>query len=43
MTNLYDSNDFTVTGIRIALDEIFPVSNYGALAAYLDHQQHFAA
>jgi hypothetical protein len=70
MTNQYDSNEFAATNMRIALDEFFPESNYGAipvvdqydaleaylafddgalaeapqaLAAYVDHQQHFAA
>ena len=70
MTNRIFSNDFTATDLRIALDENFPESNYGAipivdqydaleaylafddgalaeapqaLAAYVDHQQHFAA
>ena len=70
MTNQFDTDEFTATDMRIALNEIFPESNYGAipvvdqydaleaylafddgalaeapqaLAAYVDHQQHYAA
>jgi len=65
MTNHYDSTEFAATDMRIALNEFFPESNYGAIpvvdqydaleaylaiddgalaeAAYVDHQQHFAA
>lgn len=69
MPDQYDTNDFTANDMRIALNEIFPDSTYGAvpvidqydaleaylafddgalaeapqaLAAYVDHQQHFA-
>ena len=69
MPDRYDTDDFTATDMRIALNEIFPDSTYGAvpvidqydaleaylafddgalaeapqaLAAYVDHQQHFA-
>ena len=70
MTNQFDTHDFTANNMRIALNETFPESTYGAipvvdqydaleaylafddgalaeapqaLAAYVDHQQHFAA
>ncbi len=70
MPDQFDANDFTANDMRIALNEIFPDSTYGAipvidqsdaleaylafddgalaeapqaLAAYIDHQQHFAA
>ncbi len=69
MTDQFDTDDFTANDMRIALNEIFPDSTYGAvpvidqydaleaylafddgslaeapqaLAAYIDHQQHFA-
>ncbi len=69
MPDQFDANDFTANDMRIALNEIFPDSTYGAipvidqydaletylafddgalaeapqaLAAYIDHQQHFA-
>ena len=69
MPDQYDADDFTTNDMRIALNEIFPDSTYGAipvidqydaletylafddgalaeapqaLAAYIDHQQHFA-
>ena len=69
MPDQFDTNDFTANDMRIALNEIFPESTYGALpvidqydaleaylafddgalaeapqalAAYIDHQQHFA-
>ncbi len=69
MPDQYDADDFTANDMRIALNEIFPDSTYGAipvidqydaleaylafddgalaeapqaLAAYIDHQQHFA-
>ena len=69
MPDQFDANDFTANDMRIALNEIFPDSTYGAvpvidqydaleaylafddgalaeapqaLAAYVDHQQHFA-
>ena len=70
MTNQGYANEFTAANMRIALDEVYPESNDGAipvvdqydaleaylafddgalaeapqaLAAYVDHQQHFAA
>ncbi len=70
MPDQFDANDFTANDMRIALNEIFPDSTYGAipvvdqydaleaylafddgalaeapqaLAAYVDHQQHFGA
>ena len=70
MTSHFDTNDFTANDMRIALNQIFPESTYGAipvvdqydaleaylafddgalaeapqaLAAYVDHHQHFAA
>jgi len=70
MANQFDADDFTANDMRIALNEIFPESTYGAipvidqydaleaylafddgslaeapqaLAAYIDHQQRFAA
>ncbi len=70
MANQLDADDFTANDLRIALNEIFPESTYGAipvidqydaleaylafddgalgeapqaLAAYVDHQQRFAA
>ena len=70
MTSHFDADDFTANDMRIALNEIFPESTYGAipvvdqydaleaylafddgalaeapqaLAAYVDHHQHFAA
>ena len=69
MPDQFDTDDFTANDMRIALNEIFPESTYGAipvidrydaleaylafddgalaeapqaLAAYIDHQQHFA-
>ncbi len=69
MPDQFDTNDFNANDMRIALNEIFPESTYGAipvidqhdaleaylafddgalaeapqaLAAYIDHQQHFA-
>ncbi len=70
MPDQFDTPGFTANDMRIALNEIFPDSAYGAvlvidqydaleanlafddgalaeapqaLAAYIDHQQHFAA
>ena len=70
MPDQFDTPGFTANDMRIALNEIFPNSTYGAipvidqydaleaylafddgalaeapqaLAAYIDHQQHFAA
>ena len=31
MTNKVDANEFTATDLRIALNEIFPESTYGAI------------
>ncbi len=69
MPDQFDTNNFNSNDMRIALNEIFPESTYGAvpvidqydaleaylafddgalaeapqaLAAYIDHQQHFA-
>ena len=69
MPDQFNTDDFTANDMRIALNEIFPESTYGAipiidqydaleaylafddgalaeapqaLAAYIDHQQHFA-
>ena len=69
MPDQFDTPGFTANDMRIALNEIFPESTYGAipvidqydaleaylafddgalaeapqaLAAYIDHQQHFA-
>ena len=70
MQDQFDTDDFTANEMRIALNEIFPDSTYGAvplvdqydaleaylafddgalaeapqaLAAYVEHQQHFGA
>ena len=70
MPDQFGANDFTANDMRIALNEIFPDSTYGAvpvidqydaleaylafddgalaeapqaLAAYVEHQQHFGA
>ena len=70
MADHFYADDFTANDLRIALNETFPESTYGAvpvidqcdaleaylafddgalaeapkaLAAYVDHQQHFAA
>ena len=70
MRDQFGANDFTANDMRIALNEIFPDSTYGAvpvidqydaleaylafddgalaeapqaLAAYVEHQQHFGA
>ncbi len=70
MPNQFDTPGFTANDMRIALNEIFPDSTFGAipvidqydaleaylafddgalaeapqaLAAYIDHQQHFGA
>lgn len=31
MTDQYDPNDFTATDMRIALNDIYPEANYGAI------------